>query len=124
MRLVILCFGAVLQFVALYIAFYSEMHGNIYLATLVSVVSICCLITIRSLLAPACLLAGIVVGLSLSHNKADLMLLTQWEQTIQNVMRAEFIKSPSQDLNLPGKSKYSTNMDNELVVNPAINLQE
>ncbi|WP_299018602.1 hypothetical protein [uncultured Photobacterium sp.] len=85
MKLAALSIGVLLQFISLYIAFYSDVPGNIYLATLISVMSVCTLIIIRSLIAPACLLAGVIVGLSLSHNEADLQLLTKIEDTIQSM---------------------------------------
>jgi len=90
MKIAFLLFGVFLQGVAIYIAFFSELVGDIYLATLVSVLSICCLITIRSLIAPVCLFAGILVGLSLSHNELDLQVLTDLEQQLQPIVQAEF----------------------------------
>ncbi|WP_051901836.1 hypothetical protein [Photobacterium sanctipauli] len=71
----VLAFGVLLQFVALYVAFYSGVEGNLYLATLISVAAMGCLVVIRSLIAPVCLAAGILIGLSLSHNDADLEML-------------------------------------------------
>lgn len=90
MKLTFLLFGVFLQGVAIYIAFYSEFTGNIYLATIISVFSICCLTAIRSLIAPVCLLAGILVGLSLSHNELDLQTLTVLEQQVQPMVQAKY----------------------------------
>ena len=123
MKIAILSVGALLQVVALYIAFYSDIDGNIYLATLVSVLSICCLVAIRSLIAPACLLAGILVGLSLSHNKVDLQLITHWEKSIQNLVRAklvpelvpDLVESPQQAWSPSAELKYSAAVGKELV---------
>lgn len=85
MKLTVLAIGVLLQFIALYIAFYLDMPGNIYLATLISVLSICSLITIRGLMAPVCLLAGILIGLSLSHNESDLEFLAKLEDSVQSL---------------------------------------
>ncbi|MGF1759839.1 hypothetical protein L4D76_18245 [Photobacterium sagamiensis] len=85
MKLVFLIAGVLLQGLALYVAFYTEVRGNIYLATIVSVLSICCLISVRSLIAPASMMAGILIGLSLSHNESDLKLLNHLESFVYAV---------------------------------------
>ncbi|PSW06211.1 hypothetical protein [Photobacterium lipolyticum] len=82
MKLIFLITGILLQGVALYVAFYTELRGNIYLATIVSVLSICCLISVRSLIAPASMMAGILIGLSLSHNESDLKFLNHLESSV------------------------------------------
>ncbi|MCW8327952.1 hypothetical protein MD588_03955 [Photobacterium sp. SDRW27] len=124
MKVAILSVGVVLQCIALYIAFYSSISGNIYLATLISVAAICCLITIRSIFAPVCLLAGILVGLSLSHNEADLQLLTQLEKNIQAAVRADFIKAPEGDWGSSGELKYSVVVDDALAAESQISAPE
>lgn len=124
MKIAILSVGALLQVVALYIAFYSDIDGNIYLATLVSVLSICCLVAIRSLIAPACLLAGILVGLSLSHNKVDLQLITHWEKSIQNLVQARLVESPQQAWSPSAELKYSAAVGKELVIERSVHVPE
>ena len=86
MKLVLLMFGVALQCLALYVAFYSDMDGNIYMATLISVAAMSCIMVIRSLIAPVCLLSGILLGLSLSHNDADLEVLTSLEKQAMNAL--------------------------------------
>lgn len=80
--------GVILQGLALYVAFYTDIRGNIYLATIISVLSICCLIAVRSLIAPASMLAGILIGLSLSHNESDLKFLNHLENTVYAVFNS------------------------------------
>ncbi|MGF1702475.1 hypothetical protein L4D09_19455 [Photobacterium makurazakiensis] len=80
MKLALLTTGVLLQFIALFVAFYSDVEGNIYIATLISVAAMGCIVTIRSLAAPVCLIAGILIGLSLSHNQSDLKTLNLLEQ--------------------------------------------
>ncbi|PSW13270.1 hypothetical protein C9J01_10475 [Photobacterium rosenbergii] len=79
MKIAVLSLGALLQFFALYIAFYSDLYGSIYLATLISVVAMACVLVVRHLVAPVCLMAGILIGLSLSHNESDLKTLNVLE---------------------------------------------
>lgn len=79
MKIAVLLLGALLQFFALYIAFYSDLPGSIYFATLISVVAMACVLVIRHLVAPVCLMAGILIGLSLSHNESDLKTLNVLE---------------------------------------------
>ena len=79
MKIAVLSLGALLQFFALYIAFYSDLPGNIYFATLISVAAMACVLVIRHLVAPVCLMAGILIGLSLSHNESDLKTLNVLE---------------------------------------------
>ena len=50
MKIAVLSLGALLQFFALYIAFYSGLAGGIYLATLVSVAAMACMLAVRHLL--------------------------------------------------------------------------
>lgn len=76
LKLTMLLFGLMLQLIALYIAFFEEFYGNIYLATLLVVLSLVGLLLFKGLVAPVCLLAGVVIGLSLSHNQADRQILT------------------------------------------------
>ncbi|OAN17778.1 hypothetical protein A3K86_02340 [Photobacterium jeanii] len=83
MKLLFLILGTLLQGLALYVAFYLEADWNIYLATMISAFGLCTLVGVRSLIAPACLMAGIMIGLSLSHNEVDVQLLHQMEQTAQ-----------------------------------------
>lgn len=79
MKIAVLSLGALLQFLALYIAFYSSLSGGIYLATLISVTAMACIFVVRHLVAPVCLMAGVLIGLSLSHNEADLKTLSLFE---------------------------------------------
>lgn len=80
MKIKVLLVGVLLQLVALYVAFFSGLQGNIYLATLISVAAMGCIAVIRGFTAPVCLLAGVLVGLSLSHNDSDLLMLSVLEQ--------------------------------------------
>ena len=100
MKLLLLMFGVALQMVALYVAFYSDMDGNIYLATLISVAAMSCIMVIRSLIAPVCLLSGILVGLSLSHNDSDLVVLSSLEKQAMNALSIE-AKQDSQPSSQP-----------------------
>ncbi|MCQ1059490.1 hypothetical protein ACQKPX_21310 [Photobacterium sp. DNB23_23_1] len=79
MKIAVLSLGALLQFFALYIAFYSGFAGGIYLATLISVAAMASMLVVRHLVAPVCLMAGVLIGLSLSHNEADLKMLSLFE---------------------------------------------
>lgn len=115
MKIAFLSVGVLLQGIALYIAFYSELSGSIYLATLVSVLSICCLMAIRSLIAPVCLFAGVLVGLSLSHNELDLQVLTQIEQRLQAMVQAEF-KPTQQEWNSGKPLEYSIAAEDEAAI--------
>ncbi|PSW25807.1 hypothetical protein C9I94_04335 [Photobacterium swingsii] len=83
MKLLFLIFGALLQCLALYVAFFIESSWSVYLATMFSAFGLCTLVGVRSLMAPACLMAGIMIGLSLSHNEVDVQLLHQIEETAQ-----------------------------------------
>lgn len=83
MKFFVLFIGMLLQGVAVYIACFSGVGGsNVYLATIVSIISLCTLMAIRSLIAPVCTFMGIIIGLSLSHNQADLSVLNSLEQTV------------------------------------------
>jgi hypothetical protein len=83
MQLFVLFIGMLLQGLAVYIAFFSGVGGsNIYIATIISIISLCTLMAIRSLIAPVCTFMGILIGLSLSHNQADLSVLAKLEQTV------------------------------------------
>ncbi|GAB6261979.1 hypothetical protein PSSHI_22220 [Photobacterium sp. R1] len=72
-----LILGGLIQAVAVYIAFFSQFSGHLYIATILMVVALSSLMAIRSLIAPVCLLAGVIVGLALSHNQTDIKLLNQ-----------------------------------------------
>lgn len=83
MKLFVLFIGMLLQGLAVYIAFFSGVDGsNVYIATIISIISLCTLMAIRSLIAPVCTFMGILIGLSLSHNQADLSVLAKLEQTV------------------------------------------
>lgn len=128
MKIAFLSVGVLLQGVALYIAFYSEILGSIYLATLVSVLSICCLMAIRSLIAPVCLFAGVLVGLSISHNELDLQVLTQIEQRLQAMVQAKY-KPTQQEWNSGKPLEYLTAAEDEaaedeLAINESISAVE
>ncbi|MGF1724953.1 hypothetical protein [Photobacterium nomapromontoriensis] len=89
MTIKVLSIGVCLQLVAFYVAFFSDVQGNIYFATLISVAAIGCITVIRSFTAPVCLLAGILVGLSLSHNDSDLQLLSDLEQRAASLFTSQ-----------------------------------
>ncbi|MGF1863363.1 hypothetical protein [Photobacterium profundum] len=83
MKLFVLFIGMLLQGLAVYIAFFSGVGGsNVYIATIISIISLSTLMAIRSLIAPACTFMGIIIGLSLSHNQADLSVLAKLEQAV------------------------------------------
>jgi hypothetical protein len=83
MKLFVLFIGMLLQGLAVYIAFFSGVGGsNIYIATIISIISLCTLMAIRSLIAPVCTFMGVLIGLSLSHNQADLSAMAKLEQTV------------------------------------------
>ncbi|MGF1877733.1 hypothetical protein L4D77_20755 [Photobacterium frigidiphilum] len=83
MKFFVLFIGMLLQGLAVYIAFLSGVGGsNVYIATIISIISLCTLMTIRSLIAPVCTFMGILIGLSLSHNQADLSVLAKLEQAV------------------------------------------
>ena len=82
MKIAVISLGALLQFLSLYVAFYSDIPGKIYFATLISVVAMGCILVLRHWVAPVCLLAGILIGLSLSHNSSDLQLLSALEDQV------------------------------------------
>lgn len=83
MKLFVLFIGMLLQGLAVYIAFFSGVGGsNVYIATIISIISLCTLMAIRSLIAPVCTFMGILIGLSLSHNQADLSVLAKLEQAV------------------------------------------
>lgn len=83
MKFFVLFIGMLLQGLAAYIAFLSGVGGsNVYIATIISIISLCTLMTIRSLIAPVCTFMGILIGLSLSHNQADLSVLAKLEQAV------------------------------------------
>ena len=94
MKIAVLSLGALLQFFALYIAFYSDLNGSIYLATLISVVAMACVLVVRHLVAPVCLMAGILIGLSLSHNEVDLKTLNVLEGQMLTWLDPEFHGNP------------------------------
>ncbi|KXI22576.1 hypothetical protein [Photobacterium sanguinicancri] len=83
MKLLFLILGALLQGLAIYMAFFVESSWSVYVATIMSAFGLCTLVGVRSLIAPACLMAGILIGLSLSHNEVDVQLLHQMEATAQ-----------------------------------------
>lgn len=77
MAIIFLISGSLIQAVAIYVAFFAQFSGHLYLATLLMVIALGSLMAIRSLIAPACLLAGVIVGLSLSQNQTDIQFLNQ-----------------------------------------------
>lgn len=79
MKIAVLSLGALLQLASLYIAFYSGLPGSIYLATLISIAGMFCILVVRYLAAPVILMAGVLIGLSLSHNESDLKTLSLLE---------------------------------------------
>ncbi|MGR5064964.1 hypothetical protein [Photobacterium sp. DNB22_13_2] len=89
MKIAVLLLGALLQFFALYIAFYSGLPGGIYLATLISVAAMASMLVVRHLVAPVCLVAGVLIGLSLSHNEADLKTLSLFESHALALLQAD-----------------------------------
>ncbi|MFC1503130.1 hypothetical protein ACFL53_02100 [Pseudomonadota bacterium] len=115
MKLIFLIAGVLLQGLALYVAFYTEIRGNIYLATIVSVLSICCLISIRSLIAPASMMAGILIGLSLSHNGSDLKFLKYLESSVYAVfvqaLPAPQYVEPIKSLNFSATAKNDRTLE-------------
>lgn len=83
MTSVFLAVGAIIQVVAIYVAFFTQWPGHLYLATILMVLALASLMAIRSLIAPVCLLAGVIVGLALSHNQTDAKLLINMGEVIK-----------------------------------------
>ncbi|QUJ68788.1 hypothetical protein KDD30_06785 [Photobacterium sp. GJ3] len=95
MTIFLLALGGVIQVAATYVAFFTQFSGHLYLATILMVIALASLMAIRSLIAPVCLLAGIIIGLAISQNQADLKFLNQMNQMMNLTHQPELHFSPS-----------------------------
>ncbi|MDO6705368.1 hypothetical protein [Photobacterium sp. 1_MG-2023] len=95
MTIFLLVLGGLVQVAATYVAFFTQFSGHLYLATILMVIALASLMAIRSLIAPVCLLAGIIIGLAISHNQADLKFLNQVNHMMKLVNHTELQFIPS-----------------------------
>ncbi|NAW66098.1 hypothetical protein [Photobacterium halotolerans] len=90
MTIVFLGVGVTIQAVAIYVAFFTQFPGHLYIATILMVLALTSLMAIRSLIAPACLLAGVIVGLALSHNQSDVKLLINMGEVMKLAIQPDW----------------------------------
>ncbi|KDM91466.1 hypothetical protein [Photobacterium galatheae] len=90
MTISFLVLGGLIQATAVYVAFFTQFSGHLYVATILMVIALSSLMAIRSLIAPACLLAGVIVGLALSHHQTNINLLNAVGSVLNSVTQPDW----------------------------------